>query len=424
MSLSGGRLGPYELLAPIANGTSGTVYRARNTVLGREVAIKILNPETLPLGSNAASLRLFLNEAKVAAMLRHPHIVSVYDAIVEQDVAYIVMESVFNGRSLHRHCKGGDDQLSLTECLRIVRKCASALQHAHEQGIVHRDVKPRNILLDRGNEPRLGDFGLALTVRSDATMTFLLGAGSPLYMSPEQVLDENLSAQTDIFSLGVVLYELLTSTNPFRAPNISAVLQNVIERPHPPLRQLRADVPAPLEQIVNRAMAKQRARRYSTALDMASDLDLVLDLLEVNSSADQQSRKVDIARSLSFFSDFTADEVREVVLPASVRRYAEGQEVVAAGERSSSFFFLLEGEVSVRRGEREVARLRRGACVGEMAAITGRPRTAEVRALKPTVVLMVPRSVLDETTLGCRLKLKDAFLNLLVTRLESTLKLV
>ena len=423
-SSSGSRIGPYELIAPIANGSSGKVYRARNSVLDREVALKIFNPDLLSLGSNAANRRHFLKEAKVAAKLRHPHIVSVFDATIEEDVAYIVMESVFNGRSLHRHCKGGDDRLSLVECLQIVRKCASALQHAHDRGIVHRDVKPRNILLDRDNEPRLGDFGLALTTRKDATMTFLLGAGSPLYMSPEQALDESLSAQTDIFSLGVVLYELLTNTNPFRAPHIAAVLQNVIERAHPPLRRLRADAPAPLEQIVNRAMAKQRARRYSTARDMAADIELVLDLLDADTTADQQSRKVDIAQTLTFFRGFTEDEIREVILPASVRRYAEGQQIVAKDERSSSFFFVLGGEVSVRRGEREVARLRQGSCVGEMAAITGRPRAAEVRALKPTVVLMVPRSVLDETTPGCRLKLKDAFLSLLVKRLESTLELV
>ena len=418
------QLGPYRLIAPIGKGASGTVFRAENTRLGREVAVKLLDPATLALPSAKASQRMFLNEAKLAAMLRHPNIVTIYDAASDNGMFYIAMESIFNGRSLQRHCKSAEDRFSLEEAVALVQKCANGLQHAHERGIVHRDIKPRNILLDRGNEPRIVDFGLALVVRGDATMTYLLGAGSPLYMSPEQILDESLSQQTDIFSLGVVLYELVTGVHPFSGRNLSEVLTNVVDRPHLRLRKLNAGVPKVLEQVVDRALAKQRARRYSTARDFAADLDLVLDVLRAGRTTERLRRKFELARPLPFFRAFDDDELREVTRASSVRRFGEGEEIVAEGERSSSFFFVLAGRVAVRRGRVQLASLGRGACVGEMAALTERPRTASVVALEPTLVLMAPRSVLDETTPGCRLKLKDAFLAILVGRLEHTLGLL
>lgn len=415
------QLGPYKILAPIGAGSSATVFRAHNEFLDREVAIKILKSDALERTSARTNRRLFLHEAKVAAMLRHPHIVTIHDAVADGDIDYIVMENVYNGRSLQRYCKPGDEQFSIDESVELVQKCALALSHAHEQDVVHRDIKPRNILMDRGNEPRITDFGLALTLRPDAAMTYLMGAGSPLYMSPEQIMEEPLSGQTDVYSLGIVLYELLTGVHPFRAKTITDVLRNVLGRSPPALRKLRADAPKPLEQILERAMAKRCGHRYRTARDFAADLDNILDLLQGARAERRQRQKLELARRLSFFKEFSEEELREVTAQALTRHYARDEEIFAEGERSSSFFFLLDGEVTVLRGTTTVTTLGRGACVGEMAALTGRLRAVSVVAKKASTVLMFPQSILSETSVGCRLKLKDQFLKRMVGRLEDML---
>jgi serine/threonine protein kinase len=405
------QLGPYRLIQPIEQGECGAVYRARNTMLNRDVAIKIVKLGERNLSNANAMRRLFMNEAKLAATLRHPNIVTIYDTVENFDVAFIVMESIYNGRSLHRHCKCEDDHLSIPEAIEIAAKCAYGLHHAHEQGVVHRDIKPRNILLDRGNEPRIVDFGLAVAMRTDATMAYLLGAGTPLYMAPEQVMEETGSPQTDLFSLTVVLYELFTGRHPFAGKSLSEILTNVMKREAQPLSRLRADVPRPLEKIVTRGLSKQRANRYSTARDFAADLELVLDMYRESRSATRVRRKTEIARSLKFFSAFAAEEIREVTAQAAVQRFDKGQTLIAEGDVSSAFFFVLQGTVLVRHGRTSVALLKRGECVGEMAALTGRPRTASVVAPEPTISMMVPGQVLNETRPACRLKLQRCVRN-------------
>ena len=365
--------------------------------------------------------RLFLNEAKLVARLRHPNIVTIYDAGNQEDVDYIAMERVYNGRTLRRHCSGKKDRLSILESINLVKKCAYALQHAHDSQVVHRDIKPRNILLDHDNEPKIVDFGLALTMRPDATMTHVLGAGSPTYMSPEQIMDETLTGQTDIFSLGVVLYEMLTGTRPFIGQSLSQLLLNIMNQEPVSLRRHRADAPRQLEQIVRRSLAKKLGARYATARDFAADLELVADLLGSSRRIRRRRKIFEIARVLRFFKELDDAQLREVTEFASVEHFRAHEIIARRGESSSMFFLILAGEIEIRREMTMIARLSRGACVGEMAALSGRPRSADIVAAEAASVMAFPRAVLETTSAGCQAKLKDAFIRLLVNRLESTL---
>jgi WD40 repeat protein/Flp pilus assembly protein TadD len=261
-------LGKYELLEVVGRGAFGIVYRARDTELGRLVAVKLprLGGPLTP-----AEADRFLREARSAAQLTHPGIVAVYDAGRAGDTCFVVEELVQGGTLtdlLRQH------RPPFAESARLVADAADALHHAHEHGVVHRDVKPANILLSADGRPHLMDFGLARRAAGEVTMT-LDGQvlGTPAYMSPEQAAGEahTVDGRADVYSLGVILYELLTGELPFRG-NTRLLLHQVLhEEPKPP-RALNDRIPRDLETVCLKAMAKAPARRYPTAAALADDL--------------------------------------------------------------------------------------------------------------------------------------------------------
>ena len=267
-SLAGNTLGKYDLVRELGRGTLGTVYLGHDPFIGRDVAIKIANQDSVPGDEDAARYRkLFFNEAKVAGMLRHPNIVTVYDAGMEGDLWYIVMEYVPGGRTLQYYCHKSR-LLPVGEVVRIMFKCAKALDFAHKKGIVHRDIKPQNVLLTKAYEAKIGDFGVALMTQLDVTATQLEGVvGSPSYMSPELLKGEAVGNQTDLFSLGVIAYELLSGALPFGGENLAQIIGNVIEETHTPISKHRAEVPGVLGHILDRCLHKDLTARYKTCLD-------------------------------------------------------------------------------------------------------------------------------------------------------------
>ncbi|MEM7253136.1 MAG: serine/threonine-protein kinase [Pseudomonadota bacterium] len=417
------QIGPYRIISPMGRGFRSRVYRARNPVLRRDVALKVCDPQQFADSSAETNRRLFLNEAKIAGMLSHPNIVMVHDAGSDGELLYLVMECVYNGRSIQRYCKP-EEQMDMAEVVQLIQKCALALHYAHENDVVHRDIKPRNILLGEGGEPRIADFGLALRNSTDATMTYLTGVGSPLYMSPEQAREDDITHQTDIFSLGVILYEMLTGRHPFAAPVLADVIGNILTCEQAPLRKLRADAPKPLQQIVNRALQKDPKRRYQSALDFAADLDLIGERMTKARSNQSRERRFQVARELRFFQGFEDKEIKEIVASAKVQTYAESTEILGEGDRANCFFILVKGEVAVRKGDTELARLTRGSCFGELGALTNRARTATVHSTKRSTVMMIPSALLSEASPGCQLRLKTMFLNTLANRLANTLEMV
>jgi serine/threonine protein kinase len=270
----GDRLGRYQLEALLGEGSMGQVYRARDTRLGRPVAIKVIRAE----GAQRPDFRIrFQREAQATAALNHPHICTMYDAGEQEGASYLVMEYV-EGQTLAARLREG--QLPLDQLLRRAIEVSQALAAAHERGIIHRDLKPANLMLTPAGVKIL-DFGLAKFTGPGASAT---GAavdvtaahtilGTPAYMSPEQTRGEELDPRSDLFSFGCVLYEAATGVRPFRGASLSEILREVVNGHPPPPSSLRPELPAAWDSILMRTLAKDRDRRYQSAADLFSALE-------------------------------------------------------------------------------------------------------------------------------------------------------
>ncbi|HLB17066.1 MAG TPA: serine/threonine-protein kinase [Burkholderiales bacterium] len=269
-------IGRYMLDEELGRGSMGTVFRASDPLIERSVAIKTVDLGKLDDGTLQPRLR-FLREAKAAGRLSHPGIVTVHDVGELEDVAFIVMELV-EGRSVKDALDRGDE-IPLPVALDIVRQAAEALDFAHRHGVVHRDVKPGNLMLTRQGMVKITDFGIARVDQTARTRTGIL-VGSPGYMSPEQLMGKAVDGRSDVFSLGAVLYELATGRGPFDAEHredVLALMNNITNRLHTPASRLNPKVPASLDAIVDRALAKKPADRYESAGKMAAELRALAD---------------------------------------------------------------------------------------------------------------------------------------------------
>src|SRR4051812_17510986 len=260
----------YRLLEPIGEGGMAVVHRGHDELLDRDVAIKLLRPG---YAEDPVFVRRFRSEARHAAALHDPRIVTIFDGGVDPATGadYIVMQLV-HGPTLEA-ILGDRGRLPLGEALRIATETAEALQVAHERGIVHRDVKPGNILIDQDGSVRVADFGIARAAGDGGATTSGVVIGSPYYVSPEQVDGEPVTPTSDIFSLGVVLYEMITGTRPFDGPSAAAIALQRLRRPSRPPSAVQPDVPADLDAIVMRAMERNPARRFPSAAELAVALD-------------------------------------------------------------------------------------------------------------------------------------------------------
>jgi len=272
----GTSLGRYTILELLGMGAMGVVYRARDERLERIVAIKVLTPGVL---AGDESRRRFRKEALALAKLNHAHIAAVYDVGEQDGVDYLVMELV-QGETLAARIKAGP--VPAKEATSILLQVAEALEEAHEQGVIHRDLKPANVMVTPKGNAKVLDFGLAKLFApsdSDATMTLAETkgiAGTPLYMSPEQVNGQAVDARTDLWSLGVLYYEALTGKAPFEGMNTFSVLRAIAESPVEPVSKLNAAVPAEAAEIVARLLEKDPAKRYQTAAAVVGDASQVL----------------------------------------------------------------------------------------------------------------------------------------------------
>jgi serine/threonine-protein kinase len=251
-------LGRYLIADRIGQGAMGVVYRARDPIIDRVVALKTIDPQLSGDALRAFNERFF-HEAKSAGRLNHPNIVTIYDAGEAEGVAYIAMEYL-EGPSL-RQLLDDHPPLAVSRVLEIGAQVARGLAYAHEHGVVHSDIKPANVILVNGRRPKITDFGIA---RIAGTSTGEL-AGSPKYMSPEQVRGEPLDGRTDVFSLGAVLYELLTGKQPFTGEDVPAIVQSVLEHEPPPPSSLNPRVPEAVDKVLARMLAKRAEDRYTSA---------------------------------------------------------------------------------------------------------------------------------------------------------------
>jgi serine/threonine protein kinase len=260
------RIGKYRILGEIGRGTMGVVYEAFDPVLQRRVALKTISVQ---VGPDEEALQRFRREARAAALLNHPNIVTIHDYGEESGILYMAMEFL-QGPDL-RDAIDGDLLGSLDQKLDVMDRVLDALEYAHTQNVVHRDVKPANIHLGSGRQVKIMDFGLARMSTSEMTQEGIV-LGTPNYMSPEQALGDKVDGRSDIFSTGAVLYELLTGHKPFEADSTPSVLFQVVHRQPPPVHRWAPDVPVPLVDVVNRALAKDKKKRFAGASEMRAAL--------------------------------------------------------------------------------------------------------------------------------------------------------
>jgi len=266
------RLGRYNLEREIGRGAMGIVYLGRDTAINRSVAIK-----AIPLASEFSDAELveararFFREAETAGRLNHPNIVTIYDVGEERGLAYIAMEYL-KGRHLSDHATS-NNLLEPRKVLEVIARTAEALGFAHKQQVVHRDIKPANLMYDAGTDIlKITDFGIARLTGAGSTRTGIV-LGTPSFMSPEQLEGRNVTGHSDLFSLGVSLFQLLTGQLPFTADSMTGLMQQIAEVPHPPLRAFRPDLPECVEVIIDRALAKNPDARFDSGAQMAAALN-------------------------------------------------------------------------------------------------------------------------------------------------------
>lgn len=270
------QLGRYEILQELGQGAMGVVYKARDPLIDRVVAIKTINLGHA-LDEKDEHEERFYQEARAAGRLGHPNIVTIYDIGESDDIAYIAMEFL-QGREL-RDLMNDGEQLGVPQILAIATQVARGLAYAHEHGVVHRDIKPSNIMLVRDGHVKITDFGIARMSTSAVRTQTGMVLGSPKYMSPEQVLGKTIDARSDIFSLGVTLYEMLTGMAPFRGDNVNVIMYQTLNVTPPPPSTLNNQVPEMLDYILAKALDKNLESRYQTALELAEDLRICRETL-------------------------------------------------------------------------------------------------------------------------------------------------
>jgi serine/threonine protein kinase len=409
-------IGKYPIEREIGSGATSRVYLARDPFADRDVAIKVfLFDKQIDPHTERMMHKAFLTEASLAGKLNHPHIIDIYDAVAEPDRSYLVMEYV-PGTTLESHSDVAT-LLPLNKVVEIVFKCIRALEYAHQHGIIHRDIKPGNILLSKSGETKVGDFGASFQHRHETTQ--ITGIGSPAYMSPEQVRAEDLDQRTDIYSLGIVMYRLLTGRLPYEAPTQAALTYAILNTPPPRLATLRPDLPPFLDRIVMRAIEKDAAARYPNWLEFGKDLSQAFMSLRLAGESIGDSEKFNKLRDMAFFQDFGDVALWETVRIASWRTVASSKVMIREGEQGESFYILLDGEVTVTLTGKELNTLRAGACFGEVIYFAGRTgrRTTTITTSKPVTVLEIKAEALRAATDGCQVAFNKAFMRVLIDRL-------
>jgi eukaryotic-like serine/threonine-protein kinase len=415
------KIGKYEIHSLVGKGSCGFVYKGFDPFVRRDVAVKTSRGFTENHAHDEDSIqRAFFTEARAAGMLSHPHIVSLYDAGTEDGMNYLVMEFV-DGDTLMPACARNGPRLPVDKVVDLIFKCAKALDYSHSKGVLHRDIKPTNIMLTREGVPKVMDFSVAEVNDPTAVVDAKRNAvGSPLYMSPEQVQRSKLEPASDLYSLGVVMYQLLTGETPYTGTDLLHLFAAIRHAPVPPVEAKRSDLPRELSTLINRLLAKKVEERYQSGRELGNDLLRIFERLKQADMNLSRRESRDSLRSLRFFDSFSDEEISEILGASHLLNYAPGQEIVREGEIDGAFYLIARGNAEVRKGNTLIDTLMKGDCFGEIGFLTATRRTATVKAADQVLALRVSSTLLDQVSTDCQLRFYKIFTQTLIYRLSLT----
>jgi serine/threonine protein kinase len=409
------RIGKFALTQRLGKGSSGTVYKALDTFSGQEVALKVLDESLFAgAGINEMSRQQFMNEASLAGRLQHPHIAAILEACIDEKSGYIAVEYVPGG-DLARAVQP-DGLLKVEEVFEIAFKCCGALDYAHRQGIIHRDIKPANLMVAEGTAIKIVDFGAALLTNTQHTQ--IQDVGTPSYMSPEQVRGAALGFESDMFSLGVVLYGLFTGQRPFTGETVTQLLVNIVEQDPPLPTEWRPELDREVDRILMRMLRKAPEKRYSSWADLAFDLaEIGRFSVYVKEISDRE--KFTALRGFKPLEKLNDAEIWELVHASFWVRVPAQTTIMKEGDKGAELLFLAQGEVKIVKQGRLLNVLRTGSYFGEMAHVKagGIPRQATVETMTDALIAEFRPGAMKKLSLNCQLQLSQSLLNTVVERL-------
>lgn len=415
------KIGKYVIREELGRGTAGVVYKSYDPFVQRDVAVKVSRHQGADGGKpeDTEEGRAFFAEARAAGLLQHPHIVSLFDAGVEGKLFYLVMEYV-EGTTLAPMCRLESPRLPLDRVVDIIFKCAKALDFSHSKGILHRDVKPSNIMLNTAGVPKLMDFSIAEINAGDPS-SFVLSAsllGSPMFMSPEQARMTQLTPAADLYSLGAVMFQLLTGQPMFRARDLQSLLSMIEKLPAPRVDQIRREIPGELGNLVARLLSKKPRERPQSGNELAAELAMIFDRLRIQGRQLVRRDSSDTLRRLRFFDRFSAAEVEEVLNAGSLAHFGASAMITQEGEVDNAFYIIVLGNAEMRVGGKQMHRLEKGDCFGEAGFVSASRSTCSVISETQVLALKVSDARLEQCSEQCQLRFYKTFLEAMIHRLS------
>lgn len=414
--MTGPSIPGHAWVRALGAGGFADVHLYRQDAPARDVAIKVLR-----VAADAAGREALSREADaLAAVTGHPAVVSLFAAGSTADGRpYLAME----------YCPVSDlaaqarrQPLAVSRALDLMVQVSSAAETLHRRGLVHRDIKPANIMVAADDEAKIADFGLALNMNKDLDRdsTFIMGVGSPAYMSPEQIKNYPLNQKTDLYSLGVVLFQLLTGRLPFRANNQATLIYRIVNTDAPSVTSLRPDLPEGLNAILKRALEKDLYNRYRNGAEMAKDLSAVRYQLVDEDSTVEDTKHFETLRRLEFFTEFENIEIWEVLRVAVWREVSPNVALIREGDRSKFFGVIVSGSVEVSIEGKALCRLGPSEPVGEVAFLhpSSDMRCSTAVTLEPTLFLEINAAALALSSEELLERVRNVLLSRMIKRMR------